>query len=110
MTSVTGGGFSFPPSLWPGKYVVLFFYPLDFTFVCPTEIIAFSQSAAAFRKIKCEVVAASVDSHFSHLAWVNTPRKEGGLGPMDIPLVSDLKRTMAQDYGVLKEEDGVTFR
>merc|ERR1712121_212849 len=72
---------------YKGKYLVLFFYPLDFTFVCPTEIIAFSERAAEFRKIGCEVVACSTDSHFSHLAWVNTPRKMGGLGAMDIPIL-----------------------
>ncbi|CAJ0928441.1 unnamed protein product [Ranitomeya imitator] len=93
-----------------GKYVVLFFYPLDFTFVCPTEIIAFSEHAEEFRKIGCEVIGASVDSHFSHLAWTNIPRKDGGLGPMNIPLLSDLKRTISKDYGVLKEEDGVAYR
>ncbi|CAH2272929.1 peroxiredoxin-2 [Pelobates cultripes] len=95
---------------YKGKYLVLFFYPLDFTFVCPTEIIAFSDHVEEFRKINCEVIAASVDSHFSHLAWTNVPRKEGGLGPMNIPLLSDLKHTIAQDYGVLKEDDGVSFR
>ncbi|XP_073443519.1 peroxiredoxin-2 [Dendrobates tinctorius] len=93
-----------------GKYLVLFFYPLDFTFVCPTEIIAFSERAEEFRKIGCEVIGASVDSHFSHLAWTNVPRKDGGLGPMNIPLLSDLKRTISKDYGVLKEEDGVAYR
>ncbi|CAM5117978.1 unnamed protein product [Natator depressus] len=93
-----------------GKYVVLFFYPLDFTFVCPTEIIAFSEHAEAFRKLHCEVLGASVDSHFTHLAWVNTPRKEGGLGTIKIPLLSDLTRSMAMDYGVLKEDEGIAYR
>ncbi|XP_068095605.1 peroxiredoxin-1 [Hyperolius riggenbachi] len=92
-----------------GKYVVLFFYPLDFTFVCPTEIIAFSERVAEFQKLNTEVIAASVDSHFSHLAWTNTSRKEGGLGPMKIPLASDMRRTIGTDYGVLNDE-GVTFR
>uniref|UniRef100_A0A8C5Q418 Peroxiredoxin-2 n=1 Tax=Leptobrachium leishanense TaxID=445787 RepID=A0A8C5Q418_9ANUR len=92
------------------KYLVLFFYPLDFTFVCPTEIIAFSDHVEDFQKINCEVIAVSVDSHFSHLAWTNVPRKDGGLGSMKIPLLSDLKHTIAKDYGVLKEEDGVSFR
>ncbi|ETK87531.1 peroxiredoxin-2, partial [Phytophthora nicotianae] len=64
---------------YKGKYVVLFFYPMDFTFVCPTEIIAFSEKAAEFRKLGCEVLGCSVDSKFSHLAWINTPRKKGGL-------------------------------
>uniref|UniRef100_A0A8C1GK51 Peroxiredoxin-2 n=3 Tax=Cyprinus carpio TaxID=7962 RepID=A0A8C1GK51_CYPCA len=97
-------------SEYRGKYVVLFFYPLDFTFVCPTEIIAFSERAAEFRKIGCEVIAASTDSHFSHLAWINTPRKQGGLGSMNIPLVADLTQSISRDYGVLKEDEGLAYR
>ncbi|XKL66026.1 hypothetical protein PGB90_009446 [Kerria lacca] len=93
-----------------GKYLVLFFYPLDFTFVCPTEIIAFSDRIEEFRKIGCEVVAASTDSHFCHLAWVNTPRKEGGLGTMNIPLLADKSTNIAKAYGVYNEETGVPFR
>ncbi|XP_043941851.1 peroxiredoxin-1 [Protopterus annectens] len=93
-----------------GKYVVLFFYPLDFTFVCPTEIVAFSDRAEEFRKIKCEVIGASVDSQFCHLAWTKSPRKQGGLGEINIPLVADVKRTIAKDYGVLKEDDGISYR
>ena len=85
-----------------GKYVVLFFYPLDFTFVCPTEIIAFSERASEFRSLGCEVLACSTDSHFSHLAWINTPREKGGLGPMDIPLLADNNMEIARAYGVLK--------
>lgn len=99
-----------PDFLLPGKYVVFFFYPLDFTFVCPTEIIAFSDAAEEFRKIDCEVIAASVDSHYSHFAWCNTPRKQGGLGPMKIPLVSDTRRIISTDYGVLKEDEGIAYR
>merc|ERR1712189_169820 len=94
---------------YKGKYVILFFYPLDFTFVCPTEIIAFSERADEFRKIGCELVACSTDSHFSHLAWVNTPRKQGGLGSMNIPLIADLTKTISRDYGVLKEDDGIAY-
>uniref|UniRef100_A0AAV2JTK4 thioredoxin-dependent peroxiredoxin n=1 Tax=Knipowitschia caucasica TaxID=637954 RepID=A0AAV2JTK4_KNICA len=93
-----------------GKYVVFFFYPLDFTFVCPTEIIAFSDAADEFRKIDCEVIAASTDSHFSHFAWCNTPRKQGGLGSMKIPMVSDTRRTISTDYGVLKDDEGIAYR
>ena len=93
-----------------GRYFVLFFYPLDFTFVCPTEIIAFSDRAAEFRAIGCEVAAVSVDSHFTHLAWTQTPRAEGGLGKMDIPLISDLTKSISRDYGVLLEEEGVALR
>ena len=95
---------------YKGKYVVLFFYPLDFTFVCPTEIIAFSDRAQEFRDIDCEVLACSTDSHFSHFAWINTPRKQGGLGPMDIPLVADKNLAISKAYGVLKEDEGIAFR
>merc|ERR1712004_150733 len=95
---------------YKGKYVVFFFYPLDFTFVCPTEIIAFSDRAEEFRAINCEVVACSTDSVFSHLAWVNTPRKQGGLGEMKIPLLQDKTCQIARDYGVLKEDEGIAFR
>ncbi|XP_043479624.1 peroxiredoxin 1 [Leptopilina heterotoma] len=95
---------------YKGKYVILFFYPLDFTFVCPTEIIAFSDRAQEFRDIGCELVAASTDSHFCHLAWVNTPRKQGGLGEMNIPLLADKSSKVSRDYGVLDEESGIPFR
>ncbi|CAH1380407.1 hypothetical protein MTP99_004398 [Tenebrio molitor] len=95
---------------YKGQYVVLFFYPLDFTFVCPTEIIAFSDRVDEFKKINTAVIAASTDSHFSHLAWVNTPRKQGGLGQMNIPLLADKSFKASRDYGVLDEESGVTFR
>lgn len=97
-------------SQYRGKYVVLFFYPLDFTFVCPTEIIAFSDRVEEFRNINCEVLAASTDSVFSHLAWVNTPRKIGGLGNMNIPLLEDKTHEIARKYGCLKEEEGIAFR
>jgi len=95
---------------YKGKYLVLFFYPLDFTFVCPTEIIAFSDRVKEFRKIGCEVVACSTDSQFSHLAWCERPRKKGGLGEMDIPLLADKSMAISRAYGVLKEEDGISFR
>jgi len=93
-----------------GKYLVFFFYPLDFTFVCPTELIAFSDRVEEFRQIDCEVVACSCDSHFSHLAWVNTPRRQGGLGEMKIPLLADKNCEIAKSYGVYKHDDGVAFR
>ncbi|XP_032463496.1 peroxiredoxin-1-like [Phocoena sinus] len=101
---------------YKGKYVVFFFYPLDFTFVCPTEIIVFSDREEEFKKLNFQVIGASVDSHFCHLAWINTPKKQGGLGPMKIPLISDPKRTIAPnyggspDYGVLKADEGISFR
>ncbi len=84
-----------------GKYVLLFFYPLDFTFVCPTEIIAFSEKAAAFEKLNTHLIGVSIDSHFTHLAWRNTPRDAGGLGQIDYPLVADLDKKISSDYGVL---------
>lgn len=95
---------------YKGKYVLLFFYPLDFTFVCPTEIIAFSDRVDEFRKIGCEVLAASTDSHFSHFAWINTPRKQGGLGEMKIPMLADTNHQMSKDYGVLKADEGIAYR
>ncbi|XP_067829137.1 peroxiredoxin-2 [Heptranchias perlo] len=97
-------------SSYKGKYIVFFFYPLDFTFVCPTEIIAFSDRADEFHKINCEVIGASTDSHFSHLAWINTPRKQGGLGHMKVPLVADLTQSISKDYGILKEDEGIAYR
>jgi len=84
-----------------GKYVVLFFYPLDFTFVCPTEIIAFSDRIADFNKLGVQVLGASVDSHFTHLAWRNMPRSEGGLGQIEYPLIADLEKSISQTYDVL---------
>ncbi|RXM36152.1 Thioredoxin-dependent peroxide reductase, mitochondrial [Acipenser ruthenus] len=109
-TAVTNGEFK-EISLedYKGKYLVLFFYPLDFTFVCPTEIIAFSDKASEFHNVNCEVVGVSVDSHFSHLAWINTPRKSGGLGHMNIPLLSDLNKQVSRDYGVLLEGPGIAL-
>jgi peroxiredoxin 2/4 len=84
-----------------GKYVVLFFYPLDFTFVCPSEIIAFDKAVAKFKAKNTEVIGVSVDSHFTHLAWKNTPRNEGGIGQIHYPLVADLSKEIAEKYGVL---------
>lgn len=84
-----------------GKWVLLFFYPKDFTFVCPTEIIAFSDAAESFRARNCEVVGASTDSAEVHLAWMRTPRRRGGLGAMQIPLLADVDRRVSRAYGVL---------
>jgi len=110
-TAVVNGQFKeIALSDYKGKYVVFFFYPLDFTFVCPTEIIAYSERAEEFRKIGCEVIACSTDSHFSHLAWINTPREKGGLGPMQIPMLADKTNNTAREYGVLKEDEGIAFR
>jgi len=110
-TAVVNGAFKeIQLSDFKGKYLILFFYPLDFTFVCPTEIIAFSERSDEFRKINCEIIACSADSHFSHLAWVNTPRKEGGLGQMKIPLLADKCAKVCQDYGVYLEDAGIPLR
>ncbi|KAI6206602.1 hypothetical protein M3Y94_00931200 [Aphelenchoides besseyi] len=95
---------------YKGKYVVLFFYPLDFTFVCPTEIIAFSEAVDQFKKLDVAVLAASTDSKYSHLAWINQPRKHGGLGEMKIPVLSDTNHQLSRDYGVLKEDEGIAYR
>jgi alkyl hydroperoxide reductase subunit AhpC len=88
---------------------VLFFYPLDFTFVCPTEILAYNDRQEDFRKLGAEVVGASVDSEYTHLAWINTDRKEGGISGVTIPLLADLNKKIAADYGVLLP-DGVALR
>lgn len=88
-------------SQYKGKWLILFFYPLDFTFVCPTEIIDFSDRVEDFKALNAEVVGCSVDSHFTHLAWINTPRKEGGLGKINYPLLSDLNKDVAKSYEVL---------
>jgi len=95
---------------YAGNYVVVYFYPLDFTFVCPTEIIAFSDRIQEFRDIGCEVIGISTDSHFSHLAWISQPRKQGGLGGLSYPLVSDFNKQISRDYGVLIEEAGIALR
>ena len=94
---------------YKGKYVVLFFYPLDFTFVCPTEIIAFNKSLAEFKKRNTEVIGVSVDSHFSHWAWKNTDPSNGGIGDIQYPLVADLKKEIAKSYGVLFD-DSIALR
>ena len=89
---------------------MFFFYPLDFTFVCPTEIIAFSDRAEEFKKLNCQVIGASVDSHFCHLAWINIPKKQGRLGAMHVPLISEPEHIVAQYCGVLKADEGFSFR
>jgi peroxiredoxin 2/4 len=84
-----------------GKIGILFFYPLDFTFVCPSEIIAFNNRLKEFKLRKAEVIAVSVDSHFTHLAWKNTPVERGGIGNVQFPMVADLTKSIARDYDVL---------
>jgi len=93
-----------------GKYTILFFYPLDFTFVCPTEIIAFDKHLEEFKKLGCELIGASIDSQFSHWAWKNTPVEKGGIGPIRYPLVADITKQISRDYGVLLDEGGVALR
>ena len=92
-----------------GGYTVLFFYPLDFTFVCPTEIIAFSDRFEEFKSRNTQVLGVSVDSEFSHLAWIQMSRDEGGLGGLEYPLISDFHRELAKSYGILSP-DGVAYR
>ncbi|GAB2691363.1 peroxiredoxin [Paenibacillus thermoaerophilus] len=95
---------------YKGKWLVLFFYPLDFTFVCPTEIVALSDAAQTFADLNTEILGVSVDSKHTHRAWINTPREENGLGQLNFPLASDILKTVARDYGVLIEEEGVALR
>ncbi len=95
---------------YQGKYVVLFFYPLDFTFVCPTELHAFQEKLSAFQERNTEVIAVSTDSHFSHMAWLNTPKSQGGIEGVSYPIVSDFNKTISRDYDVLVEADGVAYR
>lgn len=92
-----------------GKYVVLFFYPLNFTFVCPTEIVAFNDRIDEFRNRGAEVIGVSTDSEFSHLAWVQMKREVGGLGGLSYPLVADLSHSISRDYGVLLDA-GIALR
>ena len=99
----------FKLSDYRGKYVVLFFYPLDFTFVCPTEIIAFSSKTEEFKKRNTEVIGVSIDSKFSHLAWRNSDRKKGGLGEISYPLVADMDKKISADYDVLLDA-GIALR
>ncbi|MGF1537492.1 MAG: peroxiredoxin [Elainellaceae cyanobacterium] len=93
-----------------GKYVVLFFYPLNFTFVCPTEVIAFSDRFEEFKQLNTEILAVSIDSEFSHLAWIQTERKHGGVGDINFPLVSDIRKDISTAYNVLEPEAGIALR
>ena len=95
---------------YKGKWVCLFFYPLDFTFVCPTELHAFQDKLDHFKKLNTEVLAVSVDSQFSHLAWFNTKREDGGIEGCKYPLISDINKTIARDYDVLIPDAGVALR
>lgn len=90
---------------YKGKYVVLLFYPFDFTYVCPTEIIAFSNAASKFKELNTEVIGISTDSHFTHLAWIKTPKSAGGVGKLNIPLVADISKKISKAFGVLVEDE-----
>nr|MBF0222109.1 peroxiredoxin [Desulfobulbaceae bacterium] len=96
-------------SSYRGKHLVLFFYPLDFTFVCPSEIIAFNKALGEFKKRNCEIVGVSIDSQFTHFAWKNTAVDQGGIGDIQFPLVADLDKRICQSYGVLLK-DGIALR
>jgi peroxiredoxin 2/4 len=111
-TAVKGGQFveNYTLSSNAGKYVVLFFYPLDFTFVCPTELHAFNEKLAEFKARNVELIAVSVDSHFSHLAWLETPKIKGGIEGVQYTLVSDLNKSISTDYDVLVEGAGIAYR
>jgi peroxiredoxin (alkyl hydroperoxide reductase subunit C) len=100
---------TFSLSDYRGKYVVLFFWPLDFTFVCPSELIAFDHRLEQFKKKNVQVIGCSIDSHFTHLAWKNTPVKNGGIGNVQYPMVADLSKSIARDYDVLVD-DAVALR
>jgi peroxiredoxin (alkyl hydroperoxide reductase subunit C) len=95
----------FTLSTFRGKYIILFFYPFDFSFVCPTEILAFDEKLEEFKNRDAEVIGVSVDSFYTHLAWKKTPVEKGGIGSIKYPLVSDLKRTISNAYGVLQEDE-----
>ncbi len=109
--AVVGGDFkTVSLSDYKGKNVLLFFYPLDFTFVCPTEMHAFQEKLEQFKKLNTEVIGVSVDSKFSHLAWLNTKKDEGGIEGVKYPIVSDINKTIARDYDVLIPGDGIALR
>jgi len=93
-----------------GQYVVFFFYPLDFTFVCPTELHAFQSKLESFEKRNAQIVGCSIDSVNSHLAWLATPKSKGGIEGVEYPLVSDLTKSIARNFHVLNEEEGIAYR
>ncbi len=110
-TAVVGQAFkTIALSDYQGQYVVLFFYPLDFTFVCPTEVAAFSDRHADFKALGTEVLGISVDNEFAHLAWIQTDRKLGGVGDLAYPLISDIKKEISIAYNVLDPEAGIALR
>ncbi|KRF19164.1 peroxiredoxin [Paenibacillus sp. Soil787] len=113
METATGNGKEFGKvslSDYKGKWLVLFFYPLDFTFVCPTEITALSYAASQFKELDTEILGVSIDSIHTHKAWINTPINDNGLGQLEFPLAADITKSVARDYGVLIEEEGIALR
>lgn len=100
----------FTLSSFRGKYVVLFFYPLNFTFVCPTELHAFEERYKDFKALGAELIGCSVDSPYCHFAWLKTPREEGGIEGVTYPLISDLSKTISENYGVLIPNEGIAYR
>ena len=110
-TAVINGDFKeVKLSDYQGKNVLLFFYPLDFTFVCPTELHSFQEKLENFKSMNTEVLGVSIDSQFSHLAWLNTDKSEGGIKGVEYPLIADIKKTIARDYDVLIPDAGVALR
>lgn len=97
-------------SEYAGRWLCFFFYPNDFTFVCPTEITALSDRADEFEEMDCAILGCSTDSVYSHRAWIRTPRSEDGIGDINFPLASDMTMRVSRDYGVLDEEEGVALR
>lgn len=111
-SAVAGGKIisDFTLSQFKGKYVILFFYPLDFTFVCPTELHAFAERESEFTARGAQIIGCSVDSVYSHAAWLATPRQKGGIEGVNYPLVSDINKTISRDYGVLNPAAGIAYR
>ncbi|MEZ2661053.1 peroxiredoxin [Aneurinibacillus aneurinilyticus] len=113
MDTVLGNGKEFSKASledYRGKWLILFFYPMDFTFVCPTEITAISDAYEQFAELDTEILGVSTDSVYTHRAWINTSRDENGLGELNFPLAADLTHKVARDYGILVEEKGVAQR
>ena len=113
MNTVDGEGKSFGKVTlddYKGKWLVMFFYPLDFTFVCPTEIKGYNVKMEEFTKLNAEILGVSTDSEHSHKAWINLAHEQGGLGKLEFPLASDMTQRVAKEYGVLIEEEGIALR
>lgn len=113
MNAVKGDGSSFTEVKledYKGKWLVLFFYPLDFTFVCPTEITGFNKKYDEFKKAGAELLAVSCDSEYAHQAWINQSKEDGGLGKIDFPIASDITKETSKNFGILIEEEGISLR